>query len=285
LLATLGGLVHQELFPNYKYQPRQRDNSERRIKEEEEEMVEQVIATERTNKPWESMPQLFNRTPEITYEYPTSPEMKFEKFEKFEENILTSPHIIQINHRTIQNEHSLNYNNLVDSQYFEPSITIKQEHEPDELSHYFDDFQIDENVINNEMSPSYTYSNDINSPDNSSNEEVNDLLLFPAVNSYEMQPETAQNSYVPVTAQVNTTIPSFYTSIMDNIPVYGDEITPILAIASASTSPSFAPGQDPFMDTPQTISNSNNSLQTYDMGFLDDWGSQELIERLDLYRS
>ncbi|PKB98596.1 HMG-box, partial [Rhizophagus irregularis] len=25
LLATLGGLVHQDLFPNYKYQPRQRD--------------------------------------------------------------------------------------------------------------------------------------------------------------------------------------------------------------------------------------------------------------------
>src|SRR5438045_5573679 len=105
---------------------------------------------------------------------------------KYEDNILTSPHIIQMPPRTI---------NLVEP-YYETSITIKHKHEPpdDELN-YFNEFQIDENVmtnLNNQVSPSYhTFNNHENSPDSShSNDEVTDLLMFPTVNSYNLQPET-----------------------------------------------------------------------------------------------
>ncbi|RIA80445.1 hypothetical protein C1645_792537 [Glomus cerebriforme] len=229
------------------------------------------------------MPQLFQNNSEITQEYLNSPEMNYD-------NILTSPQIIQIpSQRTIQSEQPVtNIMNLIESQYYEPSIPLNQSPKnepPDENNlNCFDDFQIDDNVINNlndEMLSSFnnhnhTFNNDvINSPENSS-EEINDLLIFPTINSYD---ETNQNSnYAPVTTQVNnnnTTMPSFYTSIINNIPVYGDQIAPILSITST-----------PYMSQNSYTDNSNSiddSLQSYDMGFLNEWANEELIG--NLYRS
>ncbi|CAB4430173.1 unnamed protein product [Rhizophagus irregularis] len=275
LLATLGGLVHQDLFPNYKYQPRQRD--ERKSFEDGDDYDE--FTSDRSTKPWESMPQLFNNnnnnnnynTSEFTQDYSNSSEMNFQ------DNILISPQIIQISE---DEQPVMNVMNLVES-YYEPSIPLNQSPKiepPDDLNCY-EEFHIDDNVINNlnngllsSLNNEHTYNNNINSPENSTNDEISDLLIFPTVNSFNIQPETTQSStYVP---QVNTTIPSFYASIIDNIPVYGDQIAPILTVSSDSEN--YTPVQNI-----QNVQDSlDESLQTYDMGFLNDWANEELIGNL-----
>ncbi|CAG8558642.1 3516_t:CDS:2 [Funneliformis caledonium] len=226
ILSTLCALVHQDLFPNYKYQPKPKEN-------------------ERYPKPWEPMPQIFKHTPGILQKGPLSTIPSTEI--KFYEDTSASSHIIQIQQ---DNSAEPEYYDTTDSTSTD-YITLKCENEPSSenniiMMNYFDDNTMNTSTL------SFDGNQHESTPEDSSNEELNEFLPTTSIFPFEMQPE-------------------LYYSSIDDSHIYNDQLT---------TLPSFNDQGSVNDINDLNALYENDSLQAYNMEFLNAWPNEQLINSL-----
>ncbi|CAI2163164.1 13478_t:CDS:2 [Funneliformis geosporum] len=200
---------------------------------------------ERFPKPWEPMPRIFKHTPGILQNAPLSTIPSTEI--KFYQDTSASSHIIQIQQ-----------DNSAEPEYYDSTDStltdLKCENEPPEMimMNYFDEI---ENATMNPGTLSFDGNQIDSSPEDSSNEEINDFLPTTSNFPFDMQSQL------------------YYSSSIDDSQIYTDQLTTI---------PSF--------NDQSSVNNMNNlnalyendSLQAYNMEFLNGWPDDQLIHNLTL---